>query len=462
MVLNGNPISGKGAAPRDHSRVGDNQSWRDCEGRIDRSAFSYTWAMNSSAALPNRARRLTQAALRALALPAALLAGSPALADTTPSAAADPGPPSAEAPEKPIETRFVWSHFADLPVAGDADPTLRYGGKFDAFLDIRGSAFGLDDSIRLHLQPEFKYGESANGKVGLLPTNSQLFYPGDGDVFDLSASVTKTWTGGAKLTVGKINLLTLAEKVPVFGGGGHDGFQNLAMALPPTAIVPGSILGAQFDVPTSKAFFRLLVFDPRSQSRRSGFEDPFGDGVAVLGAAIVPMRIAGRRSFVSVRMAGSTRSRMATDSLPRVLIPAPGAGFGTRKGELGGVLSVYHYLAEYPEAPGKGVALFGQVFAANGDPTFLDRSAFAGVIGSPRARPQDKFGLAWFRYSLTDSLVRALSRRIALADEEGIEAFYTLEVAKPVRVTASVQVIDSAVVVRDTGVIAGLRLSTRF
>ena len=75
---------------------------------------------------------------------------------------------------------------------------------------------------------------------------------------------------------------------------------------------------------------------------------------------------------------------------------------------------------------------------------------------------QDRFGIAWFRYSLTNQLVRVLSNRLALEDEEGLEAFYTVELAKPVRLTASIQVIDSAVTVRDTGVIAGLRLTTRF
>lgn len=371
--------------------------------------------------------------------------------------------PEAEPPdETPIDTRFIWSHFTDLPVAGDAASTLRYGGKIDALIDVKGSAFGLDDSIRLHLQPEFKYGESANGTVGLIPANSQLFYPGAGEVFDLSVNVTKTWKSGTSLTVGKINLLTLAEQVPVLGGGGHEGFQNLAMALPPTAVVPGSILGAQLNVPTEKAFYRLWVFDPRSQSRQTGFEDPFGDGVAALAAVTVPTRIAGRRSFVSVRVTGSTRSTLASEGLPAVLIPGPMADFGNRKGELAGAVALYHFVKEYPEAPGKGVALFGQVFASAGNPTFLDRSAFLGVIGSPRARPQDKFGLSAFVYSLSDGLVDALSTRLALEDEEGIEAFYTYQLAKPLRVTASVQVIDSAVTVRDTGVIAGLRLSARF
>ncbi|MFN4113653.1 MAG: carbohydrate porin [Sphingomonadaceae bacterium] len=371
-------------------------------------------------------------------------------------------PPLPPSPPKPDPVRVVWSQFADVPVSGDAASTLRYGGKIDAYVDLRGSTFGLDDSITLHFHPEFKYGESANGTIGLIPSNTQLFYPGAGEVFDLSINLTKKWKSGITLTAGKVNVLDLAALLPVVGGGGHEGFQNLAMALPPTAIVPGSITGALLQVPTKKALYRLWVFDPVSSSRRSGLEDPFSEGVAFLSSVTVPVKVAGKRGYYALKLAGSTRRSIADDALPPVLIPARGSGFAERRGEFSAVLAMYQNLVEYPEHPGKGWGVFGQVYVSRGDPTFLDRSAFIGVSGNPRVRPDDRFGIAWFRYSLTNRLVRVLANRVALEDEEGLEAFYTVQVAKPVRLTASVQVIDSAVAVRDTGVIAGLRLTTRF
>lgn len=379
-----------------------------------------------------------------------------------PPAAETALPPPPANPPKPDRVRAVWSQFADLPVSGDADSTLRYGGKVDAWFDIGASAFGLDDSITLQIHPEFKYGESANGTVGLIPTNTQLFYPGDGDVFDLNVNVTKKWKDGTTLTVGKVNVLDLAALLPVVGGGGHEGFQNLAMALPPTAIVPGSITGVLFQKPTKSAIYRLWVFDPESSSRRSGLEDPFSKGVAFLGSVTLPAKVAGKRGYYALKLAGSTRRSIADDALPPVLIPRPGSGFGDRRGEFSAVLAFYQYLAEYGDSPGKGWGVFGQAYISHGDPTFLDRSAMVGISGNPRGRVQDRFGIAWFRYSLTNKLVRVLSNRLTLEDEEGIEAFYTMQLAKPIQVTASVQVVDSAVAVRDTGVIAGLRLTTRF
>lgn len=358
--------------------------------------------------------------------------------------------------------RVIWSQFADMPVSGDAKQTLRYGGKIDAYIDVTGDSFGLDPSFTLHIRPEFKYGKSANGTIGLIPSNTQLFYPGNGDVFDLSVNLTKKWQDGSTLTVGKVNVLDLAAQLPVVGGGGHEGFQNLAMALPPSAIVPGSIFGALYQKPTSKALYRLWVFDAQAQTRRSGLEDPFDQGVAALASITVPVKLAGKRGYYAVKLAGSTRKRLAAESLPPVLIPAPGSGFGDRRGEASIVLAGYQNLVEYPEHPGKGWGVFGQVFLSGGNPTFLDRSAFFGVSGNPRFRPDDRFGVSWFRYSLTNKLVGVLNHRLALEDEEGIEAFYTVQLARPVRLTASVQVIDSAIAARRTGAIAGLRLTTRF
>lgn len=382
-------------------------------------------------------------------LPASMLA---------PAASAPPEPALSE----PIKTRLVYSQFADLPVSGDAADTLRYGGKIDAYLDIRGDALGIDDSISLHIHPEFKYGESANGTIGLLPSNTQLFYPGEGDVFDLNLNVTKRWQSGTRLTVGKVNVLDLAAQLPVVGGGGHEGFQNLAMALPPSAIVPGSITGALLNVPTRKALYRLWVFDPDSQSERTGFETAFKSGVAFLSSVTVPVKIAGRQGYYALKLAGSTRSTIAAEALPPVLVPAPGADFGNRKGEISAVLAGYQFIQQYAEAPGKGWGIFGQVYISNGNPTFLDKSGFIGISGNPRFRPQDRFGVAWFRYSLTNKLIRVLAPRLALQDEEGVEYFYTFGVNKNLRVTANVQVIDSAVSARDTGVLAGLRVTASF
>ena len=370
--------------------------------------------------------------------------------------------PTEDTPPENITTKAVWSQFVDVPVSGNADDTFRYGGKIDAYIDVKGGAVGLDDSLTFHFHPEFKYGESSNGEVGLIPANTQLFYPGDGDVFDLSVNVTKRWKSGTSLTVGKINILDLAAYIPVQGGGGHEGFQNLSVALPPSAIVPGSITGAVLNVPTDNLLFRVLVFDPELQSRRSGLEDPFSKGVGILASATLPTKISGNPGFYSLKIAASTRSELAADALPVALVPAPGSAFGDRKGEFSAIFAFQQFLSMDAVNPGKGIGVFGQVYWSNGDPTFLDASGFIGIAGNPKSRPQDRFGINYFRYSLADGLVEVLHNRVALQDEEGVEAFYTFGLSDNFRLTANVQIVDSAVSVRDLGVTTGLRLTTTF
>ncbi len=357
----------------------------------------------------------------------------------------------------PVQTRVVVSQFVDMPVHGSAPETLRYGGRADLYFDA-----GLGSGFKLTVRPELTWGKTSNGALGLIPNNTALFRgEGAGD-FDVSASVTKSWKSGAKLTVGKVNVLDMASQLPVVGSDGHHGFQNLSMALPPSAIIANTITGAFLSVPTDDALLRLWVYDPDTQYERTGFETAFGSGVGFLGSVTVPVKIGGQPGYYALKLSGSTRNDINADSLPSVLIPGPGSNFGQSRGEFAAVFAAYQFVQTYPEAKGKGWGVFGQVYASQGDPTFLDYSGFIGMSGNPRGRPQDRFGAAWFRYSLTDSLTRELAPRLGLEDEEGVEMFYTLGLAKQLELTFNAQVIDSAVEAREAGVIAGLRLTAAF
>ncbi|MBV7265375.1 carbohydrate porin [Erythrobacter sp. WH131] len=384
------------------------------------------------------------------------------------SAAGDPVITSAEASApvsaapKLIDARLVASQFVDIPVAGDAEETLRYSGRVDAYIDIKGRAFGLDDSFTLTIRPEFTWGEDSNGVIGLIPSNTALFRGEDSGDFDVSVSLSKQWNSGTNLTVGKVNVLDLGGQLPIVGSDGHYGFQNLSFALPPSAVIPNTITGALLTVPTDDALFRLWVFDPDSQFERTGFETAFESGVGFLSSVTFPVKIGGAPGFYALKLSGSTRDDISATNLPSVLVPPPGTTFGNTQGEFAAVLAAYQFLQVYPEAPGKGWGFFGQVYTSLGDPTFLDQSGFFGISGNPRGRPQDRFGAGYFRYSLTDELVDVLAPRIGLEDEEGVELFYTVGVANKFELTANAQIIDSAIAARDTGVLIGMRLTTAF
>lgn len=382
---------------------------------------------------------------------------------TTPVARA-PAPPPAAPPSDPVKLKIVASQFVDLPVSGDAADTVRYSGRVDGYLNIGGSQFGLDDSVTLTVRPEFTWGETSNGAIGLIPNNTALFRPEGAGDFDVSVSLSKKWKSGAELTVGKVNILDISGALPIVASDGHYGFQNLGLALPPTAVVPNTITGALLQVPTKKVIYRLWVFDPDSQYERTGFETAFESGVGFLASAALRTRIGGMPGIYNFAVVGSTRNQFAVDILPRALTPPPQpfGTFGNESGELALQLSGYQFVELYPEARGKGWGILARFQASSGDPTFLDYSGYIGISGNPRFRPQDRFGLAYFQYSLTDELVDDIAFRLGIEEEQGIEAFYTVGFAKGFEATLNAQVVDSAVALRDTGVLVGLRLTSAF
>ncbi|MBV7258753.1 carbohydrate porin [Erythrobacter sp. WH158] len=382
-------------------------------------------------------------------------AGTPA-----PPPQALPAPP----PPKPVDLRIVASQFVDVPVAGDARNLARYAGRIDGYLEVRGSYYGGSDNLKIKIRPEYTWGETSNGEIGLIPGNTALFRPEGAGDFDLSASIEYKWKDGTTLEAGKINVLDISGKLPIVASDGHFGFQNLGLALPPTAVVPNTLTGVALQVPKGKMIYRLWVFDPDSQYQRTGFETKFESGVGFLASAAVRTTINKLPGVVNFAVVGSTRDSFAVDILPRALTPPPQpfGTFGNESGELAIQLSAYQFLKMYPEARGKGWGVLARFQASTGDPTFLDYSGYFGISGNPRFRPQDRFGLAYFQYSLTDELVDDIAFRLGIEDEKGVEAFYTYEFAKGFGLTANVQVVDSAIAFRDTGVTVGARLTTQF
>ena len=225
---------------------------------------------------------------------------------------------------------------------------------------------------------------------------------------------------------------------------------------------PANLTGALLTVPTEKAIFRLWVYDPYLQSQRSGLEDPFATGVGGLAMVSIPAKIGGLPGMYSLKFTGTTRTGPPSEILPPVLQPIPGGQWGRQKGTGSVTVSFQQFLKMDRDNPGKGLGLFGQFFVTDGDPNPLDWSAFGGVSGDIPGRPQDKFGLAYFHYSLSNELVSDLSPFIAFEDEYGVEAFYTLGIAKWLNATADVQYVNSSIAARGNAVIGTFVLQTRF
>ncbi len=363
---------------------------------------------------------------------------------------------------KDFDLEILASQFVEAPISGDARKAAQYGGRVDGYFRARASAIGGSSNLTLKVRPELRWGEDTIGEVGLIPSNALLFQTAGRGEFDLSASLEYKWDSGATLEVGKLNLLEQTRKIPIIASNGHIGFQNLAFVLPPSGVAPNTVTGAMLNVPTEKVIYRLWVFDVDSQYRRTGLEDPFENGVLALAGATFLPTIGGERGFYTAVLVGSTRDDFARDILPAALTPPPGGSFGDQSGEIAVQLSGYQFVETYPEARGKGWGIMARFQASAGDPTFLDWSAYLGVSGNPRFRPQDRFGIAAFSYSLTNELVDDIAFRLGIEDETGLEAFYTYQFHERFGLSANIQVVDSAIAARATGVTVGARLTSQF
>lgn len=78
-------------------------------------------------------------------------------------------------------------------------------------------------------------------------------------------------------------------------------------------------------------------------------------------------------------------------------------------------------------------------------------------------RPRDRFGLAYFRMSLSEALRNGLEPILALGPEQGAVAFYTFDAARGrVRATLTAQIVDPVKSSAKTAAFLGLRTLVRF
>ena len=138
-----------------------------------------------------------------------------------------------------------WNHARRLGHAdyqgepgGDGSKTWTYGGKFDGFLKIDAEKLGLWSGLHVNVQYEHYFGENINRKdFALIPVNTAQAYLGEGTFHSaLSISVTQDLSEQVSVSAGKFNMMTLASRTPLIGGGGIDTFMNRALALPSTGV----------------------------------------------------------------------------------------------------------------------------------------------------------------------------------------------------------------------------------
>ncbi len=166
------------------------------------------------------------------------------------------------------------SQFYQGITAGDGEQGFEYGGKTDLSVGLDLGKLGFWDGFSMTVQADFNFGDTVNGRGGILiPPNTALNSPGiDGaDAFDVSSLYFgQTFGKGAAVLIGKLNMIEVVASKPFMGGAGIDSFWNHTFTATPSGTVPPYLLGVLGSVFTDRATYRLWVFDPNSFANRLG------------------------------------------------------------------------------------------------------------------------------------------------------------------------------------------------
>ncbi len=352
--------------------------------------------------------------------------------------------------------------------AGDGDHDFEYGSKADLLLNADLSKLGFWKGLSLTVHAEYNFGESINGAGGtLVPPNTALIFPGmeGSDAFDLSSVYfTQHFSKSVSLLLGKINMMDLAAVKPFMGGAGIDSFWNLTFVAPPTGVVPPYLFGALMSVRTEPANFGLWVYDPNSVVNKTGFEEPFANGVTIRGSVDFPVIIgglSGNQRFVALY---STESNADLSDLGDTFLPPFPPDYPDIKD------SNYYFaysfdqtLYRVSENSREGFGLFGQFGISDGNPSKLYWSALVGIGGTGLipGRSRDNWGIAYYYDTPSPDLKESLSPLLKIRDEQGMEIFYNFAVTPSFTVGVDLQVINPSLG-DDTVILPGLRCVAKF
>lgn len=129
------------------------------------------------------------------------------------------------------------------------------------------------------------------------------------------------------------------------------------------------------------------------------------------------------------------------DSLPNLALPGEAAEIFQLEGYRYGSINFQHYLQESPDRPRTGWGVFGDFCVSDGNPNPVGWHSILGIGGTGTGRnPLDRWGVAWFKYGLSDDLKDGLATLgIDRRDETGVEAYYNAALTPWLRLTADAQ-----------------------
>ncbi len=354
---------------------------------------------------------------------------------------------------------------ADRGVAVGLDAVVTYqnlpGGGFehdDGTLGSTALSMTLDSTKAglwrgglLRLRGEGRYGSDVQQAFGgLSPLNVDAILPSDPDRVgeDVSALtelvLEQALSPRLGLVVGLLN--TELEDASVLAGSlrANDRFLNAALLASPVTfrVTPNAALGAGVRFrPHAALTGHVLVYDSTESVGRSPFE--LRDGTTVDTEWALEHRLFGLpgRQLVGFRYGfGRRYSAAGTERSASLVRLAAGAILPRRDDAWAVYYNADQFLQQWGD--GRGWGAFLRAGWSENEVNAVDWNAAFGFVaqGLLATRPRDTAGLGYYHFYQVDG---PLLQRFAYDDEQGMEAWYNVELAPWLHVTADVQVIDT-------------------
>lgn len=363
--------------------------------------------------------------------------------------------------EKGVTLDLRHTSFYQGLTSGTGDKGFEYGGKVNALINLDSHKMGLWDGGGVQAHIEYRHGDApANLGGAIFSPNIALYTPTDTPEKLVATSLYFTQKLGERssIALGKFNPVDLYASDPIYGGWGIDRFTNLALAAPPSGLIPVVFMGALASINIAPVTWTIIVYDPNDRTNDYFPGDLFDDGVNLAANATRVTKLAGRKTSYGITGLYSTAEGLDYSELGGGVV-----GTSTKSGAYNVNVQFKHNFQESREQPDAAWGVFLKAGVADGNPNYVKRSLVAGIGGKALffGRPQDNFGLGAYFYDLSDVLQDAVAPNTQFRDEAAIEAFYNYAVSPWLYIGPDIQYIRPAAGSFDNALIVSLRLQLR-
>lgn len=358
-------------------------------------------------------------------------------------------------------------------IDGGVSKRAWYQGGLRYEIDLDTGAAGLWPGGWLHLRGETQYGKNNNFDSGALsPVNTDALFPIPDQKTCLSEAYhtqfLAPWLG---LTAGKFS----PRDNNVFAHDETTQFLNGAFNFNPVigTTVPLNFLGAGVILrPTDWFTLTTLVLDSEGTADVSGFDTVFDRGTTVYQMTEVGIKPFGQQGHQRLAWAWSDKSQVELRQNTRLIIRqrileklglGPGPALNRQGSDWSFMYDFDQYLYTKPGTKDQGFGLFGRFGVSDGtvNPVGQFYSLGVGGKGMIPTRDQDTFGVGCYYLRVSDNFGPALKRLVG--DEQGIEAYYNIQVTPWLHITPDIQVIGPGRErFDDTAIVAGVRMRIDF